>query len=63
MTMRIYFEHQPFGLRLMFGRFQMVIGYLNRLAIWWNQRPLIDLYSVWPAVTPTHNIDTYTNER
>ena len=42
--MRLKIERDPLGIRLSVGRFQMVVGYLNRFAVWWNYHPLVNFY-------------------
>ncbi len=37
-------ERHPRGFRFGIGNLQVVIGYLNRFAIWWNYRAIVDLY-------------------
>lgn len=39
-----HLEPHPLGFRFGIGPLQVVIGYLNRLAIWWNYRAIVDLY-------------------
>lgn len=39
----------PLGVRLRIGRFSMVIGWLNRFAIWWNYWAIVDFYRSKPA--------------
>jgi hypothetical protein len=47
--LNLVIERAPFGIRLTVGRFQAVFGYLNRFAVWWDQKPLVNLYR------PKHN--------
>lgn len=39
----------PLGIRLRIGPFQLVIGWLNRFAIWWNYRSIVDFYQSKPG--------------